>query len=146
MELHIRDAVEDDLCSLQSLYSHLDRHNVSCTPDEAAAIFREFLLGRGNAILVGTIDDALVTSCTLVVVPNLTRGGKPYALIENVVTRAEWRKQGFGSAILKAAIRRAWDSGCYKVMLMTGSKRPETLRFYESVGFVQSKTGFQIRY
>lgn len=39
----------------------------------------------------------------------------------------------------------AWEAGCYKVMLMTGSKRPETLRFYADAGFEQSKTGFQIR-
>ena len=144
-EFCIRDVQPDDLPALQQLYIHLDRHDVSCAPDEAQAILREFLLPRGNAILVGTIDYALVASCTLVVVPNLTRGGKPYALIENVVTHADWRKRGFGSAIIKAAIQRAWHHGCYKVMLMTGSKRPETLRFYEGVGFAPSKTGFQIR-
>jgi hypothetical protein len=30
-------------------------------------------------------------------------------------------------------------------MLMTGSKQPSTLRFYESAGFEQTKTGFQMR-
>lgn len=144
-ELHIRDVVSHDLHLLQKLYTHLDKNDLNCSLDEAAAILAEFLGPRGNAILIGTIDDAFVASCTLVIIPNLTRGGKPYALIENVVTHADWRKHGFGSAILKAAIQRAWDFGCYKVMLMTGSKRPETLRFYEAVGFEQSKTGFQIK-
>ena len=144
-KLHIRDVQADDLHELQTLYIHLDRHDISCTPEEAAAILDDFLRPRGNAILIGTIDHTLVATCTLVVVPNLTRGGKPYALIENVVTHADWRKRGFGAAILKAAIARAWDHGCYKVMLMTGSKRPETLRFYETVGFSPSKTGFQMR-
>jgi hypothetical protein len=54
-----------------------------------------------------------------------------------------------GSAIyiglLGDALAAAWDRGCYKVMLMTGSKKPETLAFYEAVGFQQTKTGFQIR-
>jgi predicted GNAT family acetyltransferase len=86
-----------------------------------------------------------VASCTLVVIPNLTRGGRPYALIENVVTRADQRNYGFGSAILKAATERAWDQNCYKVMLMTGSKNPATLNFYKSAGFEQTKTGFQMR-
>ncbi len=79
------------------------------------------------------------------VIPNLTRGGTPYALIENMVTHADWRKRGFGSAILKAATERAWEEGCYKVMLMTGSKNPATLAFYAAAGFEQTKTGFQIR-
>ncbi|MGO7969111.1 GNAT family N-acetyltransferase, partial [Rhizobium ruizarguesonis] len=30
------------------------------------------------------------------------------------------------------------------VMLLTGSKNPATLRFYENFGFVQEKTGYQI--
>jgi len=144
-ELLVREVQVDDLPELQTLYTHLDKHDVGCDREEAIAILKAFLLSRGNAILVGMVGDEMVASCTLVVVPNLTRGGKPYALVENVVTHVDWRKRGFGSAILKAAILRAWKHGCYKVMLMTGSKRPETLRFYEAAGFEQSKTGFQIR-
>jgi GNAT superfamily N-acetyltransferase len=80
-----------------------------------------------------------------VIVPNLTRGGRPYALVENVVTHAAWRKRGFGSAILAEAARRAWEQDCYKVMLMTGSNDPATLAFYANAGFEQTKTGFQMR-
>jgi GNAT superfamily N-acetyltransferase len=79
------------------------------------------------------------------VIPNLTRGGKPYALIENVVTHAAYRGRGFGQAVLRAAVERAWAARCYKAMLMTGSKRASTLAFYEAAGFEQSKTGFQVR-
>ena len=86
-----------------------------------------------------------MASCTLIVIPNLTRGGKPYALIENVVTHAGYRGRGYGTSILHAAAKAAWDVGCYKVMLMTGSKQPSTLKFYENAGFEQTKTGFQMR-
>jgi GNAT superfamily N-acetyltransferase len=79
------------------------------------------------------------------VIPNLTRHGKPFALIENVVTHGAWRRRGFGAALLKAAADRASWCGCYKVMLMTGSKESGTLAFYEKAGFEQSKTGFQMR-
>lgn len=34
---------------------------------------------------------------------------------------------------------------CYKVMLMTGRGSAKVHRFYESCGFIQNKTGFQIR-
>jgi GNAT superfamily N-acetyltransferase len=143
--LHIRHVQQDDLDRLQELYRHLLVNDVRCPPDEAAGVLQKFLLYPGSAILVGTIAGEFVTSCTLVVIPNLTRGGKPYALIENVVTHADWRKRGFGSAVLKAATEQAWDQGCYKVMLMTSSRNPETLAFYEAAGFEQNKTGFQIR-
>ncbi|HKP22685.1 MAG TPA: GNAT family N-acetyltransferase [Dongiaceae bacterium] len=143
--LHIRQAQEVDLPALQELYRHLTGKHDRCSPDEAIGILRKFLLYPGSAILVGTVGDELVTSCTLVVIPNLTRGGRPYALIENMVTHADWRKRGFGTAVLKVATERAWNEGCYKVMLMTGSKNPGTLAFYEAAGFEQTKTGFQIR-
>jgi GNAT superfamily N-acetyltransferase len=87
----------------------------------------------------------LTSSCTLVVIPNLTRSGQPYGLIENVVTHSTYRGRGFGKQILQAAVEAAWKADCYKVMLMTGSKRPSTLAFYAAAGFEQNKTGFQIR-
>ena len=99
----------------------------------------------GSAVLVGRVGGRLLASCTLVVIPNLTRGGKPYALIENVVTHAAARGRGHGKALLAAAVERAWQHECYKVMLLTGSERPSTHAFYRAAGFEQSKTGFQVR-
>lgn len=94
---------------------------------------------------MGVIDKTIVSTCTLVVIPNLTRGGQPYALIENVVTAADHRGRGYGRTTLQHAVSSAWDNGCYKVMLLTGSTKAETHGFYQSAGFEQNKTGFQIR-
>ena len=145
MNLIVRAANKADLPALLALYLHLDADDTRCPPDEAARNFEHFSRYPGSAILVGLIQDALVASCTLVIIPNLTRGGAPYALIENVVTHADHRNQGYGKAMLKAAVELAWTEGCYKAMLLTGSKKPSTLSFYEAAGFEQSKTGFQIR-
>ena len=134
-----------DLAKLQELYVHLNPDDQPSSPEDAHAIFERFLRYPGSMILVGTVEGKLVASCTLVVIPNLTRNGRPYALVENVVTHAQWRKRGFGTALLAAAAERAWEHDCYKVMLMTGSKDPATLAFYGQAGFEQTKTGFQMR-
>ena len=144
-ELLIRPAQQDDLQDLLDLYHHLDAQDARCAVNEAVAVFERFLLYLGSAILIGLIKGELIASCTVIVVPNLTRGGTPYALIENVVTHAGYRNRGFGKAILKAAVERAWGEGCYKAMLMTGSKTASTIVFYEAAGFEQTKTGFQTR-
>lgn len=144
-QLTIRPAEDGDLTALDALYRHLDANDAPCPPDRATAIFRRFLSYDGSAILIGLCEEVMVASCTVVIIPNLTRRGTPYALIENVVTHAGYRNRGFGKALLAAAVERAWAEGCYKAMLMTGSKKPETLAFYAAAGFEPSKTGFQLR-
>ena len=141
----IRAALPSDLEGLAALYQHLNPSDEEISPDLAASRLGEIGQLPGSAVLLGLLGAVLVASCTLIVIPNLTRGGKPYALIENVVTHAGYRGRGYGTSILHAAAKAAWDAGCYKVMLMTGSKQPSTLKFYENAGFEQTKTGFQIR-
>jgi GNAT superfamily N-acetyltransferase len=143
--LSITRASRTDLPQLLALYLHLDPADRFPTPDVAERRFEELHNYRGSAIFIGVLDGAVVTSCTLIVVPNLTRGGQPYGLIENVVTHSAFRGRGFGKQVLQAAVAAAWRVDCYKVMLMTGSKQPSTLAFYASAGFEQSKTGFQVR-
>jgi GNAT superfamily N-acetyltransferase len=85
----------------------------------------------------------IVSTCTLALVPNFTRGLRPYGVIENVVTDPAWRTRGCATAVLKFALAEAWAAGCYKVMLATGSREEATLRFYEKAGFLRGvKTGF----
>jgi N-acetylglutamate synthase-like GNAT family acetyltransferase len=144
-ELNIRTASQNDLPSLLELYKQLHPNDEIMSLAAASNVLTQFLRYAGSAIFLGLRDDTVVTTCALIVVPNLTRGGAPYAVIENVVTGAQHRKRGYGKVILKTAISAAWRHDCYKVMLLTGSRDPATLRFYEEVGFEQSKTGFQAR-
>ncbi len=143
--MHIRPADRDDIPGLLALYRHLDAQDDATPVEDAVANWQRLKLYPGSDILIGLVDETIVATCTLIVIPNLTRGGAPYALIENVVTDAAHRNQGHGKAIMAAAADAAWRAGCYKVMLLTGSKRPETLKFYQAAGFEQSKTGFQMR-
>ncbi len=143
--LKVRPAEHEDLPALLELYQHLMADDAKPELKMAQGVFQQFHAYPGSAILIGEIDGVLGASCSLVVVPNLTRGGKPYGVIENVVTHIDFRKRGIGKQILQAACEAAWTAGCYKVMLMTGSKKRETLNFYIGAGFEQSKTGFQKR-
>jgi GNAT superfamily N-acetyltransferase len=103
----VRPASLSDLPQLLALYTHLDPTDRIPPIDVARQRFAELRLFPGSEIFVGVLDDAVVTSCTLVVIPNLTRGGQPYALIENVVTDSAFRGSGFGKKILQAAVAAA---------------------------------------
>jgi len=141
----IREASKDDLGRLLELYRHLTPNNIPFSLVVAENIFSRFQQYEGSSIFLGEIGNELVSSCTLVIIPNLTRGGTPYALVENVVTHADHRCQGYGKSLLNAVTEHAWGFDCYKIMLLTGSKETATLAFYERAGFKQSKTGFQKR-
>lgn len=145
MSLTIRPISPSDIPSLLGLYRHLIPEDPPLARDDAAEILKRISAYAGSAIYGGFENGALVTSCALFVVPNLTRGGRSFALIENVVTHAAHRNRGHGKAILKAVVNAALEHDCYKVMLLTGSKRPETIIFYLGAGFEQTKTGFEIR-
>ncbi|PWV97596.1 L-amino acid N-acyltransferase YncA [Hoeflea marina] len=141
----IRAAMAADLPDLLRLYRHLQPEDAVLAPGLARQRFETILAHPGMTVLVSLSRGEAVATITLVVIPNLTRGGAPYALIENVVTDSAHRKRGHAGALIRQAFRTAWDDGCYKVMLLSGSKDPETLDFYRHCGFIQDKTGFQIR-
>ena len=89
------------------------------------------------------IDGKIVSSCVCVIIPNLTRNVRPYAFVENVVTHEAYRGKGYAGACLRFARQIAEKENCYKMMLLTGSKKPETLAFYEKAGYNSSdKTAF----
>lgn len=147
VDLTIRSATVGDLMNVCTLYRHLNpKDDPSPEERDLAAVWTTMLAQPGYTCLVGIRRDLLVSSCCLAIIPNLTHGARPYALIENVVTHQDFRRKGFAGALLDEALSRAWLAGCYKVMLLTGSKRPETHRFYESRGFrSDEKTAFVAR-
>ncbi|TWD54376.1 ribosomal protein S18 acetylase RimI-like enzyme [Agrobacterium vitis] len=141
----IRSARADDLESILSLYQELNSDDDLLKPDLVREKYAAILNHPGLTIFLALDDEMPVATASLVVIPNLTRGGRPYALIENVVSAVSHRGQGFGKAVVCHAIEAAWQAGCYKAMLLTGRTDPSIHKFYEACGFVQNKTGFQVR-
>nr|MCR4753970.1 GNAT family N-acetyltransferase [Lachnospiraceae bacterium] len=94
-------------------------------------------------LIVNEIDGQIISSCVCVIIPNLTRNIRPYAFVENVVTHADFRGNGYAGECLDYAKKIAEKENCYKMMLLTGSKKPETMHFYEKAGYNNSdKTAF----
>lgn len=136
----VREVRRDDLPALLALYTHLHDNPV---PDPAPeAIWETILADPNHHIFVYETEGRLVSSCVAVLVPNLTHRQQPYLLVENVVTHADYRKRGYAGACLRAARDLAERTHCYKIMLLTGSRKESTLRFYEQNGFDRTeKTG-----
>jgi GNAT superfamily N-acetyltransferase len=132
----IRSARPDELDALLELYHYLHTEDAPLPPrPQLEALWTSIQEDPAIHYFVAEMDGRLVCTCNLTIVPNLTRAARPFGVIENVVTHADYRRRGLGTAILRHALDAAWSAGCYKVMLMTGRKDPATLRFYEQAGF-----------
>jgi GNAT superfamily N-acetyltransferase len=94
-------------------------------------------------LLVGEVDSQVVSSVTVIVLENLTHNLRPYAIIENVVTHADYRGRHYATELMNKASEIAAEQGCHKIMLLTGSKLDSTLQFYENCGYNRNdKIGF----
>ena len=144
--MNIREIEIDDLQDLLDLYRDLHEGETPVSAEEAEPVWRDIQFNP-DILYFGVYDgDTLLASCNITIIPNLTRGCRPYALIENVVTRRDVRRRGHGTAVLGHALRYAWSKNCYKVMLMTGRLDEETMAFYQAAGFSkQGKQGFIAR-
>ncbi len=138
--MEIREIKDAELSSLLDLYTQLHESDSPLPePSIIQATWQEIQRNNNIRYFGAFIDDRLVSTCTISVIPNLTRSCRPYGLIENVVTAKTHRKQGIGKQVLQAALNFAWQRNCYKVMLMTARQDEATLRFYESAGFLRNE-------
>lgn len=113
--------------------------------DTARGILQRIRAQAGE-VFVATVNDTIVATYTIYVCENLTRSGRPFAVVENVICAPSHRRQRIGTALMEHAKVYAKTKGCFKVTLQSGAKREETRSFYESCGFSGDKRGYQIRF
>jgi len=143
-----RLAQEAELAELLDLYRMLNPDDPPLSPeaDDVCDLWAEMLADDSLDVVVVAEAERLVATCVLSVARNLTRGARPWAVIENVVTHEEYRGRGFGSQCVAHAVDLARERDCYKVMLLTGADERWKHEFYEGCGFdAADKTGF-VRY
>lgn len=139
----VREARISDLDALLELYLFLHEDRIPEKDEHLRNTWMQILQDPNHHLIVNEVDGRIVSSCVCVIIPNLTRNVRPYAFIENVVTHGDCRGKGYAGACLEYARRIAEKENCYKMMLLTGSRKPETLRFYEKAGYNSSdKTAF----
>ena len=139
----VREIYGNELNKLLELYLCLHEETVPEMSENLADTWASILRDGNHHIIVNEADGRIVSSCVCVVIPNLTRNVRPYALIENVVTHADYRGRGFASACLDYAREIAKKANCYKIMLLTGAKEESTLRVYRNCGYNSTdKTAF----
>ena len=131
----VREAVKEDLDELLNLYFFLHEKNIPENSEHLENTWKTIIEDINHHIVVKEINGKIVSSCVCIIVPNLTRNIRPYALIENVVTNEGYRGKGYATECLNYVKEIAIKNNCYKMMLLTGTKNENTLAFYKSAGY-----------
>ncbi|THD75546.1 MAG: GNAT family N-acetyltransferase [Bradyrhizobium sp.] len=138
-----RPAQISDLERLLDLFRVSEVSSIAQPPERAQRIWAEMLARQDVAVFVSDAGAGIAATCMLITAPNLLRGGRGHAFLENVVTRPEYRGQGHGRAVVCAALAEAWARDCHHVLLQSGRKDGRVHRFYESCGFEPGvRTGY----
>ena len=133
--MEIRSIRPEEREGLLALYRLLHPDDILPEEGRLESVWKIICAGDRVQCLVAAENGEIVGSCMIAVVPNLTRGCRPYAVIENVVVRPDCRRLGIGRALIDRALDRAWEQRCYKVMLMSEADNASAHRFYRSCGF-----------
>ena len=134
----VREIEENELNALLELYLCLHEDIVPEMTEHLKMTWETIVKDNNHHIVINEVDGKIISSCVCVIIPNLTRGIRPYAFIENVVTHRDYRGCGYATKCLNYAKEIAVKSNCYKMMLLTGSKKEKTLKFYEDAGYNSS--------
>lgn len=147
--MRFRDATEADLAAIVALLADdplgaaREAPAAELTPAYAEA-FAAIAADANNRLIVADDGGAVVGCLQLTFIPGLTYTGGWRAQIEGVRIAQSQRGQGLGRAMFEWAIEEARARGCRLVQLTTNKTRPDTLRFYESLGFTASHEGMKL--
>lgn len=139
----IREAKSNEINQILELYLSLHEKDIPKDSESLRSTWKKIINDNNHHLIVCDINGEIVSSCVCVIIPYLTRNVRPYAFVENVVTKEACRGKGYATACLNYARDIAKQNNCYKMMLLTGSKEESTLNFYSKAGYnCTDKTAF----
>ncbi len=149
-ELTFRLATTDDLADIVAMLADdtlgMGREKVgSVISDRYIHAFENIRKDPNQELTIVEMSGEKVATFQLSFIQYLTYEGGLRAQVEAVRTHGKFRGQGIGTRVFEYAINRAKEKGCHMVQLTSDKKRPDAIRFYESLGFVASHEGMKLK-
>ncbi|SEM49323.1 Acetyltransferase (GNAT) family protein [Syntrophus gentianae] len=140
MKALIREGKASDIEALSQLLAGLFALETDFVPDTANQIAGLRLLladRRRNVVFVAEDDGNLVGMVTGQLVISTAAGGYS-VLIEDMVIREHYRRQGLGTALLRKVAAWGEEGGALRHQLLADRRNAPALDFYRNFGFQQS--------
>lgn len=134
-----------DYDDARHLYAALSTGDSLINFEDGLGAFAQLLSHPGTTVMGAAQAGRIVSMATLHLMPNMTYHGRPFGLIENVVTLPDARGKGFARAVMAALAETAQAASAYKIMLLTGRDN-NAKGFYERLGYnADEKHGMILR-
>jgi len=149
-ELTFRLATKDDLLDIikmladDTLGSTREKFSDNLSHNYIKA-FEIINSDQNQELTIVEMNGEKVATFHLTFIQYLTHHGGLRAQLEAVRTNSKYRGQGIGRKVFDYAINRAKEKGCILLQLTTDKKRPDAIRFYETIGFVATHEGMKLK-
>jgi len=146
----IRTATESDIPRLRELYDQLalggsaDEKQQGEPAGNYSRAFSDINALPGCEVIVAEEKGRIIGTAMLMIVPNLTHGALPWAIVENVVVDSDSRGTGAGKLLMEYISEKSRKAGCYKIQLMSDKRRNEAHKFYQAIGYNATAEGFRL--
>ncbi|TRD21528.1 GNAT family N-acetyltransferase [Palleronia caenipelagi] len=139
-----RDARAGDVAAIREL---LIEDSMDGGPPPSLDVFTESfhqMCAVTNArVIVGERRGQVIACAQVILIHGLSFSAPRHAILEGVRVAADLRGQGLGAQLVDEAERWARSLGATRLQFTSNAVRRDARRFYESLGYVTSHTGFR---
>jgi GNAT superfamily N-acetyltransferase len=140
-----REALRSDLREVLRLYAQPDLDDgMVLSLGDAEQVLERIARYPNYKIYVAVSDERIAGTFALLIMDNLGHLGTRSAIIEDVAVDPTLQNRGIGTEMIRYAIQRAAENGCYKAMLSSNARRERAHAFYESLDFERHGYSFRI--
>ncbi len=136
----VKIATTDDIEEIATLLEVLFMLEKEFEPDKNKQINAlKTIINNQNIghILVLKNEGEIVATLSLLYTVSTALGTK-VAILEDMIVSPKYRRKGFGTLLLKSALKFAQENGCTRVTLLTDSSNIKAQQFYKKIGFKKS--------
>lgn len=108
--------------------------------------FEKIKIDANQELTLVELNGEIVGTYHLTFIQYLTHQGGLRAQVEAVRVASSHRGQGIGKKMFQYASQRAREKGCYMIQLTTDKQRPEAIKFYKSLGYVDTHEGMKLKF
>ena len=147
MVVEVRKAILEDIPALNALFHQVDRHHSDGLPDYfqttprpvRSPSFLQGLIEDQNVGLFVTEQDGELTGFVHVEMRSAPAFAvfiqRLFAVVDNIGTRQDLRRQGIGRALMQAAESWAKDRGAQTIELNVYAFNQAAMDFYRALGY-----------